>query len=210
MNPFELVLVAIGGNATLLAILGYLAKSLLDKVIVRDTKRFESDLKAKSDAAIENLKNSLQLKTIEHQVRFSKLHEKRAEVIAKLYVILVESLWETESFVSPMEFVGELSKNEKHVLARNKLADVYRYFDQHRIYLPDTLCDSLEKLIQEIRTIVIEFGVWVPYDHEHLPTHAREQRQAVWEKSWKAIREEIPIARKQLETEFRGLLEASK
>ena len=187
-----------------------MAKSLLDKVIVRDTKRFESDLKAKSDAAIENLKNSLQLKTIEHQVRFSKLHEKRAEVIAKLYVILVESLWETESFVSPMEFVGELSKNEKHVLARNKLADVYRYFDQHRIYLPDTLCDSLEKLIQEIRTIVIEFGVWVPYDHEHLPTHAREQRQAVWEKSWKAIREEIPIARKQLETEFRGLLEASK
>jgi hypothetical protein len=37
------------------------------------------------DAEIERLKTSLQMTALEHQVRFSKLHEKRAKVIADLY-----------------------------------------------------------------------------------------------------------------------------
>ena len=82
MEAWQTILLAFGGNAALLAVLGLLGKSILDKLIVRDTKQFEADLKAKSDAAIERLKNELQLKTIEHQVRFSRLHEKRAAVIS--------------------------------------------------------------------------------------------------------------------------------
>ena len=112
METWQTILLAIGGNAALLAVLGLLGKSLLDKLIVRDTKEFESSLKAKADAAIEHLKNDLQLRTIEHQVRFSRLHEKRAAVIAELYGHLVEALWEAESFLSPMEWAGEPSKKE--------------------------------------------------------------------------------------------------
>ena len=85
METWQTILLAFGGNAALLAVLGLIGKSLLDKLIVRDTKKFESDLQAKSDAAIEHLKNELQLKTIEYQVRFSRLHDKRADVIAELY-----------------------------------------------------------------------------------------------------------------------------
>ena len=62
MQPWETILLAFGGNAALLAVLAFAGKSLLEKLIARDTKRFESDLKAKSDSAIEHLKNELQLK----------------------------------------------------------------------------------------------------------------------------------------------------
>jgi hypothetical protein len=47
MSPWESVLLALGGNATLLAVLGFLAKSFLEKMIIRDTKVFEAELKAK-------------------------------------------------------------------------------------------------------------------------------------------------------------------
>ncbi|MCC7483534.1 MAG: hypothetical protein IT529_00965 [Burkholderiales bacterium] len=95
MSAWETILLAIGGNAALLAVLGLIGKSFLDKLIQRDTHRFEADLKAKSDAAIEHLRNALQLQATEHQIRFSRLHEKRADVIAELNGYLVEALWKS-------------------------------------------------------------------------------------------------------------------
>lgn len=100
MDPWEFIIAAGVGNATALAVLGWLGKSLLEKVLQRDSKRFEIELKAKADATMEQLKSDLQLRTIEHQVRFSRLHEKQATVIAELNAHLVEALWEAESFLS--------------------------------------------------------------------------------------------------------------
>lgn len=209
MEAWQTILLALGGNAALLAVLGLLGKSLLDKLIVRDTKQFESDLKAKSDAAIEHLKNELQLKTIEHQVRFSRLHEKRAAVIAELYGHLVEALWEAESFLSLAEWAGEPNKKEMHKTAMNRLVDLYRFFDKHRIYLPVELCTSLEKLVMEVRSHVINFGVYVGFDEATLTDHTHKEKQKAWHSGWDAIKNQIPLARQNLENEFRALLGAA-
>ncbi len=209
METWQTILLAFGGNAALLAVLGVIGKSLLDKLIVRDTKQFESDLKAKSDAAIERLKNELQLKTIEHQVRFSRLHEKRAAVIAELYGFLVEALWDAESFLSLMEWAGEPNKNEKHQIAMNKLADLYRYFDKHRIYLPTELCSSLEQLIREVRALVINLGVYFNFHEDSLNEHTRQEKYKIWNAGWEAIKNQVPLARLSLENEFRSLLGAA-
>lgn len=206
MNAFDSVLVALGGNAILLAVLGYLGKSLLEKLIVRDTKRFETELQAKTDIAIEQLRAQLQIEAVEHQVKFSNLHEKRAEVIARLYRLLVRALWEAESFVSPMEWAGEPSKEEKHKMAMSSLVSLFRYFDQNRIYLPESLCTSLEKTIQDVRSHVIRFGVWVGYKDGSLPDHAARDKTAAWTASWEAIKNDIPPVRQSLEKELRTLL----
>ncbi|MEY4751966.1 MAG: hypothetical protein RIQ60_4180 [Pseudomonadota bacterium] len=63
-------------NAALLAVLGWLGKSLLDKLIVRDTMQFESDLKAKTDAEIERTKNELL-----HSVESYKVQLKKSEFL---------------------------------------------------------------------------------------------------------------------------------
>ncbi len=209
MDTWQTILLAFGGNAALLAVLGVIGKSFLDKLIVRDTKQFESDLKAKSDAAIEHLKNDLQLRTIEHQVRFSRLHEKRAAVIAELYGHLVEALWEAESFLSPMEWTGEPNKKEKHQQAMNKLVELYRYFDKHQIYLPPEVCASLEALVQNVRSQVIKFGVWVRYEEYELTEDSHTKKFDAWDSGWDAIKNQVPIARKSLENEFRALLGAA-
>jgi hypothetical protein len=206
METWQTVLLALGGNAAFLAVLGFLGKSLLEKLIARDTKRFETDLKAKSDAAIEHLKSELQLKTIEHQVRFARLHEKRADVIAELYGFLVEMLWEAESFLSPMEWAGEPNKEEKHRVAMNKLVEFFRFFDKHRIYFPEELCGSLEQLALQVRSHVISFGVYVRFKEESLNDHTRENKERAWNAGWDAIKTQVPAARKLLEEEFRALL----
>jgi hypothetical protein len=209
MEIWETILLAFGGNAALLLILGYLGKSLLDKLIVQDTKRFESELKAKSDAAIEQFRNTLQLQAIEHQVRFSRLHDKRASVIAELYSHLVEALWEAESFLSPMQSAGDDDRKKKYDQAQDKLVELYRYFEKHRIYLPEEICTSLQDLIQNVRSKTIKFGVWVRYgDHLH-SEDSRKQMMEAEDSAWQEFTNEAPVARRSLENEFRLLLGAT-
>lgn len=209
METWQTILLAFGGNAALLAVLGVIGKSLLDKLIVRDTKQFESDLQAKSNAVIERLKNELQLKAIEHQVRFSRLHDKRADVIAELYGFFVEALWEAESFLLPMEWNGEPNKKEKYVAAMNKLTDLYRYFDKNRIYLSLDLCSSLEVLVMEVKSLVINFCIYFDCPSDSLNNSTQQEKREAWSAGWKTIKNQVPLARQNLENEFRYLLGAA-
>jgi len=209
MEIWETFLFVFGGNVGLLLALGYLVKLFLDNRIAQDAKRFEIELRAKSDATIEQFKNTLQLQTIEHQVRFSRLHEKRASVIAELYGYLVEALWEAESFLSPMQWAGEPDKKKKYDQAQDKFIELYRYFEKHRIYLPEEICISLQDLIRTVRSQIHGFGVWARYgDHLH-SDDSRKQMMEDWDSNWKAFTNEAPVARRSLENEFRLLLGAT-
>lgn len=94
MSTWQTILLAFGGNAALLAVLGYLGKSLLEKLIVRDTKLFESDLKAKTDAEIERLKNELMHRVESYKVQLKKsefLFQKEFEA-ASAFAALLQSI----------------------------------------------------------------------------------------------------------------------
>ena len=93
MELWQSLLVAAGGNATLLLVLGFLGRSLMSTVLAKDLKKFKA---------------SLQQAGIEHQIRFSKLHEKRATVLAELYKLLVEAVWRVSEFTSPVNRTGFL------------------------------------------------------------------------------------------------------
>lgn len=208
MEAWQVIVAAVLGNSAVLAVLGFLAKALLDQLLQRDSRRFECELKAKADSAIEQLKSDLQIRTIEHQVRFSRLHEKRANVIADLNGLVIEALWEAESLLSPMQWVGEPDKREKERVAMNKLVELFRYFDKHRIYLPTELCDVVDKLVADVRSHVIKFGTYLTWDDNELMEHTRKEKHEVWMAGWDAIKNQVPTVRKQLEDSFRALLAA--
>ncbi|MCP3850383.1 MAG: hypothetical protein GY694_09125 [Gammaproteobacteria bacterium] len=199
METWQTILLAIGGNTVVLAVLGFLGKSLLEKLLARDTARFEADLKSKADVTIAQLKSELELKAIEHQIRYSKLHEKRANVVAELYSLLAEGLWEAESFLNPIEWNGETKKIDKYSIALEKLAEVYRYFDKHRIYLPDELCETLHDYVFNIRSYCFRFGVYLNEDRN-------DEYWKALTKGYDSIKKETPKTKKALEYEFRKIL----
>ncbi len=189
MELWQAILVAFGGNAALLLVLGFLGRSLLSNALDKDLEKF---------------KGQLQLAATEHEIRFSRLHEKRAEVIAELYKLLVKATWEAESFTSPMEWVGEPDKKEKYISATNAIAEYFRFFDQHRIYISPNLCAQLEDFAMKLRAPVIQFGVWVR--HEHLTDKAAEQKNNAWDSAWASVKNDVPQLRVAIEAEFRMLL----
>jgi len=189
---------------------GFLAKSLINNFLERDLKRFEATIKATHELAVERLKSDLHIRAIEHEVRFSRLHEKRAEVIAELNGHFAEALWEAESFLSPMQWANEPSQTEKHRIAMMKLAELYRFFDKNRIYLPAELGESLKTVVTEVRSHVIKLGSYLMIPDDAFNDDSRAQKHKIWIDGWEAIRTDIPQAREKLEAEFRLLLGPSE
>src|SRR4051812_19160277 len=101
MELWQSLLVAVGGNAALLLVLAFLGRSLLSVLLAKDVEEFKAKLQADSQTTMVKLQADLQQTAVEHEVRFSRLHEKRARVLAELYKLLVVANWEADNFVRP-------------------------------------------------------------------------------------------------------------
>ena len=206
MEIWQTILLAFGGNAALLAILVWAAKSLTSQWLTKDIERFKISVKSEADATSERLKNRLQMSAHEHQVKFSTLHEKRADVVAELYGLLVQSHWDIASFVSPMEWAGEPNKQKKYVTAMNSVADFYQFFDKHRIYIPEDLCGKMDTFVQGMKQKAIGFGVYMRYEDTALSEHQIEKKHMAWTEAWEHIGTSVPEAKTALEVHLRTLL----
>ena len=206
MSPLESVLLAFGGNAILIAALAWLARSVLQHWLTKDVETFKAALLQQYAVENERLRHDLQTRAIEHQVSFSKLHERRAEVVAETYAKLVEAFWAMQSFTSIVEWQGEPTKLEKYQGAMDKSADYFRYFDKNRIFLPADLCSKLDEFMRGLRSEAVNFGVWVQTEASSKSGKFGSEKFEAWQKAWKYFENEAPQARQLLEEELRKIL----
>lgn len=199
MEPWQTILLSFGGNAALLAVLGLLGKSLLEKLITRDTIHFEAKLKATSDAAIERLKSDLQLRTIEYQVRFSRLHEKSAETIAETYALLRRYLFAVADYVKVFEPAGDKTKNERREILNNALMEFRNYFGPRQIFLPKESAKKVKELDEKLFSAAQHFARTI--DGKETTASSED-----WLRAFDSINKDIPPVLDLLEDEFRKLL----
>jgi hypothetical protein len=205
MEIWQSILLAIGGNGALLLALAWLIRSFGSQLLAKDLESFKADLSAASSSESERLKHQLQMVAHEHHVRFTQLHERRAEVITSLYALLVEAQWAAQSFVSVMQWAGEPPLEEKYVTAMNKFAEFFQAFDKNRIFLPEASCQLLDSFLSGMRKRVIHFGVYVQTD-KHAPPNVIKEKMDAWVTASDYFNQELPAARKSLEADLRGML----
>lgn len=206
METWQSILLAIGGNTVMLAVLAWLARSLISNSLTRDLERHKSALTLETQSATERLRHDLQLTAQEHQVTFSKLQERRAFVITEAFGLLVEAYWAGSSFASPIDIGGAPNKQEKYVAAMNAMTTFYRFFDKNRIYLPEPICEVIDSLSKDIRSQVMRIGGYIKYDDDMLPPAAREKKWNALDNAWKYFEEQAPAAKTLLERELRVLI----
>lgn len=91
MATWQTILFAIGSQSVMMAILAFLAKSVIQGFIQRDSKVFESDLKAKTDREIERFKSELNLNVESYKIQLKKsefLFQKEFEAASKFTSII--------------------------------------------------------------------------------------------------------------------------
>ena len=196
---WEELLKTFGGQAILLAAVGYLIKTLVSNRFERDAEAFKADLKRNSDIEIERLKNVLQMAAIEHQVRFSKLHEQRAEIIGKLSQMIEEA----------PTAVGSLLRNlkDKELLARARTTtvDLGQCVQVNRVIFPDDLCQRLDGFWRILYMMVLSADVYWN-DVETPPPDVVARQEKVLIENLGRLGGEIPRLKNNLIEDLRNLL----
>lgn len=218
MDIWQVMLVALGGPTILIGAISFLAKSLISQwltkeiksheaILNRDSTRFELELKSKYDAATEGIRSELQRQASDHQIRYVRLHEKRADVIADVYARFVDAYRKLESLVAPLQYVGEPSRMDKLEAAERSTLDFFSFLDRHRIFLPSDLCNDLEGIATSMRRIQMTLGQHLQAHPDSLPLEILRNMQQDQIKMWEQVRTtEFPESRAKLERQFRALL----
>jgi hypothetical protein len=206
MNPWITAFVAAATPVAILAVGAAIARSVWRHVLDRNIESFKQNLTSLTSQESERFRHSLELVATEHQIRFSRFHERRAEVIAELYAKLVEASWQMGRFVSWIDYEGDPTKGQKYVDAMNATADAFRFFDRNRLFLSAKAADLIDSLTAEMRSAMIAFGVHVQLEERERHDVGRDEKMQAWKKAHEFFERDLPQLRKELESELQHLL----
>jgi hypothetical protein len=185
-------------------IVAWLIKELITNRMERDADKFRNRLQADTNAEIERLKNSLKILELEHQVRFSTLHERQGRAIAKMSALLQNAAWVTQGYL--LKGANDTREEER---AFNAIIRLYRYIETNKLYLPVHVCNLLDEFVGKLRKVVSYVSVYWTRSPEVPTPQMSKEKNEVFITSWNALDKEIPALNEALVKEFRQLLGVS-
>jgi hypothetical protein len=194
---------ALGSQAIFLRFAGWLIQSLVSHRLTKEAEEFKIKLQSGANVEIEKLRASLQQTATEHQIRFAKLHEQRAEVVKDLYQRLVHARSDAALYI-----LGDARNKDLAAETNEKMLELYRFISLSRIYLPEKLCESLDSFESTLRRSVINVDVfWARVNQYTLlsPENQAMQNKVMLE-ACNFLESKSPAMLTELVREFRVLL----
>ncbi len=199
MSVWQTIIASLGGGSMLVLMVGWLARSIILHMLNKDVENHKLQLKHEADIQIERVKHEFQLKSAEHRIRFADFHGKRAEVISGLYEHVVRAHRAVKYFVTPLRALGAPETSQRVASANKELGELYTFFEEKQIYLPEQFCVGFEEFFDAIRSCAIALGNSRDEDGE-----IRDSKK--WFGVFERLSNEAPSLRTALERELRSLL----
>lgn len=208
MDDFLFQMLSSIGTAALTASgIIFLAKTWLSERIKNSIKNeydqkletHKAELRAKSDIEIERLRSQLNITAAEHQVKFSRLHEKRAEIVAETYSKLRELLFALNNYVRLYERSDGPSREERYKILIGTHTAFYDAYSLKLIFFPQAVADKLDSINKDCLVAGNEFRIFVD-----LGDHPEKTKK--WISIAESVEKKILSALRDLEVEFRRLL----
>lgn len=200
LNWLEFI-VALGvSQVVLLAVLAFLARSVIVHWLGKDLEKFKADLNSGAALALERFKAQLERDAREHEVRFADLHARRAEAIATVHASLVGARRTMRSLVNTWSADNRDDFSE----AWEEFRELRHLFALNRIYLPEALCTQLDECVRLMWRPTVLAGVWAS-----TPTRVdRERAEEAFTEAFEAVDEGgvVDAAVMAIEAEFRRVL----
>ena len=206
MTTFQAIVLATTGNALLLAVLGWLARSLLQNLLTKDLAEHRIRLEAENQRAAQAFEHELSLAAREHDIRFGKLHERRAETIAKLYKLLAVTSEKGASYSAPFGYSSDPPKSEQFTAFANAYNDAAKYFYSHKLFLPEEACGKVEELFRGLKEHPSKMNMYMGMAEQHPSSDTELKKLDAWNEAWKYFQEDFKPAMATLESDFRLLL----
>jgi len=200
---WKTIVLAAGASAAVVLV-AWLVKTTIAAWVARNTETFKAQLKANADIEEEKLRSSLQIIATEYQVKFSKLHEARAQMIAEVHKKLTKLQEAAEVFVVASENDPCSEHKEENARLWDEIMECFSFIQENRIYLPTAVCELLDKHLREIRKALHIAGAY--RGREYLNDRLGQRSSEAFTKAYDAFNEDIPEIQNLLEAEFRKLL----
>ncbi len=139
---WELILKTLGVSGILVAGVILLGKALMGHLLSKDVESFKAELK---------------ISAFEHEIRFSKLHDKVDSTIAKLYKKLARTTIALGNYVTGYVPAGSPSETERAKAVVDVLNEFINYYEENKIYFNTNVCAKLEEFISKNKKVFYEF-----------------------------------------------------
>jgi hypothetical protein len=195
----------IGSSALFLGFAGWLIREIIKHFLSQNTETYKVNLTKDVEVFKASLKAASDKALLEYDIKFRSLHNRRAEIIAEMYEKLVDAISKAASFLRPFQGSGEPSQFDKYIEANNSIVAFFSYFDRRRIFLSEELCERISTIVDKIRDPVIDFSSYIT--NPGLSEETAKEKLETWRQAWNSVsKTEVPVARRELENEFRRIL----
>ncbi len=153
MDVVKQLLTILGGSVAAMAAVAWLIRSLIAHLLSKDIERHKAALQAQSVLELEKLRAELTKQTLEHEVRFRRVDDKVAEVLAKVYRRLFRLYEGVSKYVKIVESSSEPSKEEKLKAVTEANQRFWDSFLLNRVYVPPHLYSRVHSLATKLTGI---------------------------------------------------------
>jgi len=163
-------------------------------------------LESENQRAAQAFGHELSLAAREHDITFGKLHQRRAQTIAKLYELLAITAEKGANYSTPFGYSSDPPKSEQFTIFANAYNDAARYFYSHKLFLPEEACEKVEELFRDLKEHPSKMNVYMGIADQHSSSDIELKRLEAWNDAWKYFQEDFKSAMAVLEVDFRHLL----
>ena len=117
----------------------------------------KSQIKYEAEQELVHIKSQLQIDAEKRSIQYSKIFQEIAETVAGVYEKVVQAKDAVGSYVSLVEWSGEPPKEEKRKIAGEALQDFFDYFKIKKIYLPHETAEKVDKFVDGLYDLTVEF-----------------------------------------------------
>jgi hypothetical protein len=193
---------AITANTLVLAVLGFLAKSLISQFLEKDVAKFKSNIEETAKSEIEKYKSELEIERIKLQIAYGGIFEKQADVITEIYKKIVDFENKVQSAITPTD-----DRAKCFIDFIDSYRNLFEYYELNRVLLPPYIESHFEKLRKSMYLGVIQHKR--AEDRLNKPHLLREKDfDKIFEQQDKAyeIIDRLPIMKQELTDELRSLI----
>ena len=123
----------------------------MQSLLAKDLDKHRIRLEAENQRAAQAFGHELSLAAQEHDIRFGKLHERRAETISKLYDLLTTTSENGALYSSPFGTSADPPKSEQFDEFAKSYNEATRYFSRNKLFLPEVTCRKVDELFRGLK-----------------------------------------------------------
>jgi hypothetical protein len=197
------------GTAGIVGTIAYFRRSLFEHYLTEKISSYKSQLEREND----NYKHQLQLATHEHQIKFTKLHTERSEVIRAIYDKLQLMRQTMRTLLAPIRWVDGITDETRLNEAAKATQEFLDYFHRNDILFEEPICAMVNEMDK------LYWSAWASYktynapemkDYAKVDTNFRKERGKSLMEAWDTIDKKAPVIEEALKKQFRGLLGVSQ